>query len=180
MAAAPRPDFLRPIPAFLANENASALCELEPPGGLVSSRNRSECLEFASRLRANSSEPNQTHFSTCAVVGSGGGLAGSRLGASIDRHEAVFRLNLASVNGWTADVGRRTTFRVATHWPWRVLVFGGSSKSLMAHGVTALLYCHNPWVGKCHSDALTPSWWMRYYVTGGRTLDLSQCSGTWC
>ncbi|XP_038078683.1 alpha-N-acetylgalactosaminide alpha-2,6-sialyltransferase 1-like isoform X2 [Patiria miniata] len=48
---------------------------------------------------------------SCAVVGSGGILNGSRAGREIDAHDLVFRLNAAVTYGKHAeDVGRRTDF----------------------------------------------------------------------
>ena len=52
-------------------------------------------------------------FTTCAVVGTSGLLKGSGLGKEIDRHRAVFRLDMAPTGGFEADVGSKTTFDVA-------------------------------------------------------------------
>ncbi|OCT60420.1 alpha-N-acetylgalactosaminide alpha-2,6-sialyltransferase 2 [Xenopus laevis] len=46
----------------------------------------------------------------CAVVGNGGILNGSGMGAEIDGHDYVFRVNGAITNGYENDVGRRTSF----------------------------------------------------------------------
>nr|XP_033817740.1 alpha-N-acetylgalactosaminide alpha-2,6-sialyltransferase 2-like [Geotrypetes seraphini] len=46
----------------------------------------------------------------CAVVGNGGILHGSRVGAEIDQHDYVFRVNGAIVEGFEEDVGKRTSF----------------------------------------------------------------------
>ncbi|KAL3896819.1 MAG: hypothetical protein SGPRY_013186 [Prymnesium sp.] len=51
-------------------------------------------------------------FGTCAVVSNSGRLIGSKLGKKIDAHDAVFRLNEATVEGFEEDVGTKTTFRV--------------------------------------------------------------------
>ncbi|XP_071954545.1 CMP-N-acetylneuraminate-beta-galactosamide-alpha-2,3-sialyltransferase 1-like isoform X1 [Antedon mediterranea] len=48
---------------------------------------------------------------SCAVVGCGGILNGSKAGAEIDSHDVVFRLNRAKSSGrFAKDVGRKTTF----------------------------------------------------------------------
>eukprot|EP00288_Rhodomonas_lens_P014376 CAMPEP_0177695036 /NCGR_PEP_ID=MMETSP0484_2-20121128/3248_1 /TAXON_ID=354590 /ORGANISM="Rhodomonas lens, Strain RHODO" /LENGTH=600 /DNA_ID=CAMNT_0019205945 /DNA_START=325 /DNA_END=2128 /DNA_ORIENTATION=+ len=49
---------------------------------------------------------------SCAVVGSSWVLTGSGLGAEIDGHDSVFRINDAPVEGYQRDVGARTTHRV--------------------------------------------------------------------
>ncbi|XP_029455073.1 alpha-N-acetylgalactosaminide alpha-2,6-sialyltransferase 2-like isoform X2 [Rhinatrema bivittatum] len=46
----------------------------------------------------------------CAVVGNGGILNGSKIGAEIDQHDYVFRVNGAIVKGFEDDVGNRTSF----------------------------------------------------------------------
>ncbi|KAI8501733.1 alpha-N-acetylgalactosaminide alpha-2,6-sialyltransferase [Branchiostoma belcheri] len=49
---------------------------------------------------------------TCAVVGNGGMLNGSRMGMEIDKHNYVFRVNEAYTKGYEEDVGSRTTHYV--------------------------------------------------------------------
>uniref|UniRef100_A0A7M4FKR0 alpha-N-acetylgalactosaminide alpha-2,6-sialyltransferase n=1 Tax=Crocodylus porosus TaxID=8502 RepID=A0A7M4FKR0_CROPO len=46
----------------------------------------------------------------CAVVGTGGILNGSGMGATINRHDYVFRMNGAITAGFERDVGDRTSF----------------------------------------------------------------------
>ena len=93
----------------------------------------------------------------CAVVGSGGGLQGSEAGALIDLHDLVIRFNaappLAAGNSpFSADVGRKTNVRVATHAPWRhhrrERYMQRNPKSIL------FLFCHNGWLGVCQSDIL--------------------------
>ena len=160
---------------FLADADVEALCRLSPPGGLLggsiganatavprgetSDTPFARCSELASALRRGS-DHYRGALANCAVVGSAGSLRHSGLGAAIDRHTAVFRINLAPVAGFEADVGRHTTFRVATHYPWRILA-SSHRPSLTAGGVILLLYCHNTYVGKCHGDVLKPQWWMQ-------------------
>ena len=51
-------------------------------------------------------------FNSCAVVGSSPELLLFKDGRAIDAHEAVFRANLAVVDGYTEYAGERTTVRV--------------------------------------------------------------------
>ncbi|XP_008435223.1 alpha-N-acetylgalactosaminide alpha-2,6-sialyltransferase 1-like isoform X2 [Poecilia reticulata] len=50
----------------------------------------------------------------CAVVGTGGILNGSKMGAEIDAHDYVFRMNGAVINGYEEDVGTKTSVYVHT------------------------------------------------------------------
>ncbi|XP_037836730.1 alpha-N-acetylgalactosaminide alpha-2,6-sialyltransferase 1-like isoform X4 [Kryptolebias marmoratus] len=50
----------------------------------------------------------------CAVVGTGGILNGSKMGAEIDAHDYVFRMNGAAIEGYEEDVGKRTSVYVHT------------------------------------------------------------------
>ena len=51
-------------------------------------------------------------FNSCAVVGSSPELLMYKDGRAIDAHDAVFRANLAVVDGYAEHVGERTTVRV--------------------------------------------------------------------
>ena len=46
------------------------------------------------------------------MVSSSGRLKGQGLGADIDEHDAVFRINEAATDGYEVDVGNKTTVRV--------------------------------------------------------------------
>ncbi|XP_043958899.1 alpha-N-acetylgalactosaminide alpha-2,6-sialyltransferase 1-like [Gambusia affinis] len=50
----------------------------------------------------------------CAVVGTAGILNGSKMGAEIDAHDYVFRMNGAVINGYEEDVGKKTSVYVHT------------------------------------------------------------------
>ncbi|XP_008294184.1 alpha-N-acetylgalactosaminide alpha-2,6-sialyltransferase 1 [Stegastes partitus] len=50
----------------------------------------------------------------CAVVGAAGILNGSKMGAEIDAHDYVFRMNGAVIEGYEDDVGSRTSVYVHT------------------------------------------------------------------
>ena len=110
------------------------------------------CRRLASALHRLTSRPTRASFGTCAVVGSSGGLSGSGQGAQIDAHDAVFRFNTAPTGGrYLHDVGNRTTVWVASHAPWRSQM---RTRVGVVPGEAAALYCFNPWLGACFSDAL--------------------------
>lgn len=48
----------------------------------------------------------------CVIVGNGGILSNKSLGSRIDEYDIVVRLNEAPVNGYTRDVGSKTTLRI--------------------------------------------------------------------
>ena len=66
-------------------------------------------------------------MNSCALVSSSGVLRGSGCGAAVDRHDAVFRFNLPRLDGFEADVGRRTTLMLVNEAVVRQL-FARSSK----------------------------------------------------
>ena len=110
------------ITPWLRDEHVETLCRHKPPGGLLFGRGdtnvvRQRCATIASDIKKNSSRLNELTFESCAVVGSGAGLARSGLGPFIDSHTAVFRINLAPTKRWERDVGTRTDLRVLTHYP---------------------------------------------------------------
>ena len=166
-------------------ENES-LCQQRPPFGLMDTTQRLQQLlvksnprAFGGHALANTTEyqlcaqlasimrrPYAAHrrlqssaplVGRCAVVGSGGGLHGSNLGALIDLHDRVIRFNAApplAAGGspFSADVGRNTHVRVATHAPWRHHRREGyMHKNPMSN---LFLYCHNGWLGVCHGDII--------------------------
>jgi hypothetical protein len=61
-------------------------------------------------------------FRRCALVSSSGSLLGSRCGKEIDHHDAVWRMNLPTTEGFEADVGWRTDVEVVMSWPARLLI----------------------------------------------------------
>ncbi|XP_047465701.1 alpha-N-acetylgalactosaminide alpha-2,6-sialyltransferase 1-like [Mugil cephalus] len=60
------------------------------------------------------SKPGGDGCVRCAVVGTAGILSGSKVGAEIDSHDYVFRMNGALTKGYEEDVGNRTSVYVHT------------------------------------------------------------------
>jgi hypothetical protein len=119
------------------------------------------CIHLAGLLRqsgANGLPQLPLATSSCAVVGSGGGLAHHQYGAYIDKHDYIIRFNAAppllarvvgTSNGrFRQHVGSRTSLRIATHAPWRHHRRDGHPPERL------LLYCHNSWHGVCQRDIL--------------------------
>mmetsp|Transcript_10470 Transcript_10470/g.19807 ORF Transcript_10470/g.19807 Transcript_10470/m.19807 type:complete len:447 (-) Transcript_10470:152-1492(-) len=76
---------------------------------------RTRASELVSQLKSllPHTPPFRKHqYRECAVVGNSGDLTGSGLGAEIDAHSAVFRINDGPTRGHERDVGTKTTFRV--------------------------------------------------------------------
>lgn len=54
----------------------------------------------------------KTKFKSCAIVGSSGSLLMAEHGREIDSHSAVFRINRAPTEGYSAHTGNKTNFRL--------------------------------------------------------------------
>ena len=61
-------------------------------------------------------------FGRCALVSSSSSLLRSECGEEIDRHDAVWRMNLPTTEGYERDVGSRTDIEVVMSWPARLLI----------------------------------------------------------
>ena len=86
--------------------------------------------------------------------GSGGLLGGA--GRRIDAHDAVFRTNDAPTQDkYAADVGTRTHFRVGSHFNWRAHLAQQVARNATGGPTTSVLYCFNPYVGQCETEAMT-------------------------
>nr|CAD7458498.1 unnamed protein product [Timema tahoe] len=63
-------------------------------------------------------------YNTCAIVSNAGSLYKSGLGAFIDSHELVVRFNHAPTEGYTSDVGSKTSLRILNSQVVSKPVFG--------------------------------------------------------
>lgn len=100
------------IPVFVQQE-CPMLWERAPPLGLQGSEGLL-ALALASLPQPGlpSSLSRTSHCRRCVVVGNGGVLHRSHLGAHIDQYDIIIRLNNAPVPGFERDAGSRTTIRL--------------------------------------------------------------------
>ena len=106
---------------------------------------------FLSRLRLFKNE-----YGTCAVVGASGQLRNDQMGAVIDAHEAVIRVNSAPVSGYEEMVGSKTTWRVLSmdeyssfkQYPKRWLKRHSNMSGAVSASKLAIT-CHWPFDGRC-------------------------------
>ncbi|XP_023261581.1 lactosylceramide alpha-2,3-sialyltransferase-like isoform X2 [Seriola lalandi dorsalis] len=103
---------LQDIPVFVQQDRPVSW-DLAPPLGLQGSE------EHLALALASLPEPGlppslrrEGSCRRCMVVGSGGVLHGSHLGAHIDQYDIIIRLNNAPVPGFEKDAGSRTTIRL--------------------------------------------------------------------
>ncbi|KAM6916633.1 ST3 beta-galactoside alpha-2,3-sialyltransferase 7 [Xenentodon cancila] len=99
------------IPVFV--QDRPVVWDLAPPLGLQGSEDHL-ALALASMPQPGlpASLKKESSCRRCVVVGNGGVLQGSRLGAHIDQYDVIMRLNNAPVPGFEKDVGSRTTIRL--------------------------------------------------------------------
>lgn len=120
-------------------------------GSMCAQLNSSQRAQFVAGLRFF-----KDTYETCAVVGASGQIRHSAMGAAIDAHQAVIRVNSAPVLGYEEMVGSKTTWRVLSmdeyssfeqypkRWLRRHAVMSGAvSSSKLA------ITCHWPFDGRC-------------------------------
>lgn len=107
----------RHVPLFFKDEDPDSLMQHPPPYGYRFQR----ITQSSVRARqANATVPTKRHFGSCAVVGNSGTLKLKELGAEIDSHDAVFRVNhapgpqTAEGQKYVRWSGSRTTWRIVT------------------------------------------------------------------
>ena len=160
---------LHSVPLFMAEAFAPALMLYHPPRGLrdgglspqcnrtqrqVSRTGQCDMLRVARQFVRNATfPPTARRFARCAVVGSGSHMLTRRLGACIDGHDAVVRLNDAPVEPrYGEDVGLRTTWRLSTMQSW---VDAVKRRAPALKADAQLLFCLEPWVGECFHKGLS-------------------------
>ncbi|XP_071964300.1 alpha-N-acetylgalactosaminide alpha-2,6-sialyltransferase 2-like isoform X2 [Antedon mediterranea] len=86
---------------------------------------------------------------TCAIIGNGGIMNGSRKGQEIDAHDYVFRVNTALTTGFEEDVGSRTSFYCFTLITLSNTLRGSARYGFRSppyqEGIRYLLFADSPW-----------------------------------
>ena len=110
-------------PVFLRDEtDVTMLRKRAPPYGLCCNSSwLTRVKRTAADVQAASTAPSRKRFRSCAVVGTSGTLMTDELGAEIDGHDAVIRVNVHAkargdhaVERLAKHVGRRSTWHVAS------------------------------------------------------------------
>ena len=139
-------------PLFMGAEWPRRLLASKAPFGLRMGGKTEKQMHDTLRLYLrNISQPLRCHYRTCAVVGSAGRLRDSRLGAAIDAHDAIIRINAAPTRGFETAVGQRTTWRVHnSEKPWFMASLNTPELQVVV--------CHTAWIGACQHQAFSGLW----------------------
>lgn len=131
----------------MAAERPRHLLRKHAPYGLyMDGSSDAQMRAILATYQMNVSQPISCNHHSCAVVGSAGNLRGSGLGAAIDAHDAVFRINAAPVILHAADVGIRTTWRI--HNSEKPYFMASLDVPELQVNI-----CHMQWIGSCQSQA---------------------------
>ena len=164
-------------PLFIASERARMLAvEKAPYGMLMGGKSKAEMIAKIRQYKRNASLPLSCRYASCAVVGSSGILRGGRLGAVIDAHDAVIRINAAPTHRHEEAVGRRTTWRIHNSEKPYMMAVSDLPELQVA-------ICHMAWIGSCQHQAfsgaydetlayINPRFYSQVYSLLGRPRDL--------
>ena len=133
-------------PLFMLEESAERLMTHAPPYGFKFQSHRADELKAK---RANATLPAVHAWPSCAVVGSSGTLLHKSLGAEIDAHAAVFRVNSAPVTRYAKYAGARTTVRVIAS-PHAASGTRFHEEACFPNA-TVYVVCDRPFVYSCHN-----------------------------
>lgn len=145
------------VPLFMVEEEVSRLMLNRPPFGY---NLPSFSVDELQRKRKNATLPSVRMYDSCAVVGSSGTLLRSLLGAEIDAHDAVWRINGAPGQAeWRAYAGMKTTVRVfaSPH----ASPAGGFKEEALFPNTTFLTVCDRSYIYSCQNlmfDQPKPRW----------------------
>ncbi|KAJ8011350.1 hypothetical protein DPEC_G00057240 [Dallia pectoralis] len=108
------PKFMKPAPMFL-DRNFKRLAKVSnylPPFGFKTQENIIDNILTTTKYYGLGQDLDGLNCKKCVIVGNGGILSNKSLGPRIDDYDVVVRLNEAPVNGFSKDVGTKTTMRI--------------------------------------------------------------------
>lgn len=108
------PKFSKPASMFL-DRNFKRLAKVTnylPPFGFKTQERIIDVILSTTKNYGLGPDLDSLSCKRCIVVGNGGILSNKSLGSRIDEYDVVVRLNEAPVNGYTRDVGTKTTMRI--------------------------------------------------------------------
>ena len=168
--------------AFAVDASPSSLCIEGPPGGLawpsetlmqlvnasVNATTKSALpVPSTAQYLRNICRPLHLDPTHCASFLCGSRVewrSKARVSWCLHRQTRRHFPNQQCSNGrYTHNGDSRTTYRIATQFPWRILLTHAQSQLVNPDGsrVAPLLYCHNGWIGNCHRDVLREQWWKK-------------------
>ncbi|KAK7158921.1 hypothetical protein R3I94_005304 [Phoxinus phoxinus] len=108
------PKFSKPASMFL-DRNFKRLAKVTnylPPFGFKTQERIIDIILSSTKNYGLGPDLDSLSCKRCVIVGNGGILSNKSLGSRIDEYDVVVRLNEAPVNGYTRDVGTKTTMRI--------------------------------------------------------------------
>ncbi|XP_077075727.1 ST3 beta-galactoside alpha-2,3-sialyltransferase 3b isoform X4 [Siphateles boraxobius] len=108
------PKFSKPASMFL-DRNFKRLAKVTnylPPFGFKTQERIIDVILSSTKNYGLGPDLDSLNCKRCVIVGNGGILSNKSLGSRIDEYDVVVRLNEAPVNGYTRDVGTKTTMRI--------------------------------------------------------------------
>ena len=163
------------VPLFMKEERTARLMRHAPPFGFdFGAGAKTFTLDALHAMRRNATLPSTRRFRSCAVVGSSGNLRGRNLGAEIDAHDAVIRVNGAPLGPLhSTTVGDRTTWRV-----YASPRSASATRFIDETGDTLLVLCNREYIYSCQNVMYSES---KPHVHGlnlrarGSTLTPARC-----
>uniref|UniRef100_UPI0037E9BB85 ST3 beta-galactoside alpha-2,3-sialyltransferase 3b isoform X2 n=1 Tax=Semicossyphus pulcher TaxID=241346 RepID=UPI0037E9BB85 len=108
------PKFMKAAPLFL-DRNFKRLAKVSshlPPFGFKTQERIIDSILTITKNYGLGEALDSLSCKRCIIVGNGGILSNKSLGSRIDDYDVVVRLNEAPVNGYSKDVGTKTTLRI--------------------------------------------------------------------
>ena len=133
-------------PVFFKQEDPDRLMRHPPPFGY---KFQSITADRVRQLQRNATMPQQKAFGSCAVVGNSGTLKLRTLGAEIDAHDAVFRVNHAPAP--STPEGHKHVAYAGSRTTWRVVTSRWFDEEKRNPTQTLLVVCDRPFIYSCQN-----------------------------